>query len=218
MSEKENTPSPAGASELAGRSSGAPLEKAPSSPPARNKRSSFFVYLAVLFGAAFLMLLLAYFIQQRNNATVQSDLRSSFSSSRQELLEEIQRLEEEITALHGERDTLKTQLDGCQEEIDNLNEQVVLEHSLYVNSYDRWEALLQFTLLEQAIRERDWDTAAKRTRALCSGALELDKARIELPGEAPFDPRARLEEVIPMLEKQGALKQGEVSIPAPEAG
>ena len=35
--------------------------------PGKKKRSSVFIYLAVLFGAAFLMLLLAYFVQQRNS-------------------------------------------------------------------------------------------------------------------------------------------------------
>ena len=47
-----------------------------SAPPQRNKPSSFYVYLAILFGAAFLMLLLAYFVQQRNSDTALSDLRS----------------------------------------------------------------------------------------------------------------------------------------------
>lgn len=180
---------------------------------ARNKRSSFYVYLAVLFGAAFLMLLLAYFVQRRNNETAQSDLRSSFSATRQELLDEIEGLEEEKQGLLAEKEALQAQLTGLQEEIGSLNEQVAIEHHAYVECYDRFEALQQFALLEQALREQDWDTAAKRTRALCSGVLELDMARIELPGEAPFDPRARLEEVIPLLEKRGALESGEVSVP-----
>ena len=50
---------------------------APPSPPEKNKPSSAYVYLAVLFGAAFLMLLLAYFVQQRNNDDVLDDLRST---------------------------------------------------------------------------------------------------------------------------------------------
>ena len=37
-------------------------------PPEKNKPSSVYIYLAILFGAAFLMLLLAYFVHQRNNA------------------------------------------------------------------------------------------------------------------------------------------------------
>lgn len=49
-----------------------PSEKQPSSGSRRSKRprkgASVFVYLAVLFAAAFLMLLLAFFIQQRDDA------------------------------------------------------------------------------------------------------------------------------------------------------
>lgn len=46
-------------------------EKQPKAAPAPKKRprkgASVFVYLAVLFAAAFLMLLLAFFIQQRDD-------------------------------------------------------------------------------------------------------------------------------------------------------
>ena len=66
----------------------------PGEAQGKNKRSSFYVYLVVLFGAAFLMLLLAYFVQRRNNETAISALRSTMDLSREELMEEIQGLEE----------------------------------------------------------------------------------------------------------------------------
>ena len=69
--------------------------------PPNGKRSSFYVYLAVLFGAAFLMLLLAYFVQRRNNETAISALRSTMDLSREELMEEIQGLEEEKLGASG---------------------------------------------------------------------------------------------------------------------
>lgn len=147
MSEKEHTQSPAGANESAERSSGAPT-------PAKNKRSSFYVYLAVLFGAAFLMLLLAYFVQQRNNATAQSDLRSSFSASRQELLEEIQRLEGEITALHDERDTLEAQLDELQKQMDEQAEQSFWRERELEDQVISWKAIQG---LEQDFRTGAYD-------------------------------------------------------------
>ena len=58
--------------------------------PARkkNRRSAVYLYLLILFGAAFLMLLLAYFAQQRSNESASSDLRSTMSLSRKELLDE----------------------------------------------------------------------------------------------------------------------------------
>lgn len=83
--------------------------------PPNGKRSSFYVYLAVLFGAAFLMLLLAYFVQRRNNETAISALRSTMDLSREELMEEIQGLEEEKLGLEGQITQLEEQLKQEQE-------------------------------------------------------------------------------------------------------
>ena len=187
-----------------------------STPPQRNKPSSFYVYLAILFGAAFLMLLLAYFVQQRNSETVRDNLRTA-TASREELLEDIQRLEEENLDLVERNEALSVQLKELQEEIDDLFKQVATEHHAYVECYDRFEVFTQFALLEQALRNQDWDTAVRRVRALCSGVLELDKARYELPGEPPFDPQARLTEIISLLEKEGILAPGAVAVPEANA-
>ena len=64
-------------------------------PPEKNKRSSVYIYLLILFGAAFMMLLLAYFVQQRNSETAISDLRNSMNLSRTELMEQIETLKAE---------------------------------------------------------------------------------------------------------------------------
>ena len=75
----------------------------------KNRRSAVYLYLLVLFGAAFLMLLLAYFVQQRSSEDAISDLRESMNLSRAELLSEIKELErrnaeleERIAAQRGE--------------------------------------------------------------------------------------------------------------------
>ena len=60
-----------------------------------SRKSAVYLYLLVLFGAAFLMLLLAYFIQQRNNAEAIDGLQDSWNLSREELVEEIAKLKEE---------------------------------------------------------------------------------------------------------------------------
>lgn len=83
--------------------------------PKKNKRSSFFIYLAVLFGAAFLMLLLAYFVQQRNNQTTITGLQDSWNLSREELVEEIAKLKEEKTGLEAQIAQLEGQLKQEQE-------------------------------------------------------------------------------------------------------
>ena len=84
-------------------------------PLKKGKGSSFFIYLAVLFGAAFLMLLLAYFVQQRNNQTTIDGLQDSMNLSRAELMEEIAKLKEEKTGLETQIAQLEQQLKQEQE-------------------------------------------------------------------------------------------------------
>ena len=138
-----------------------PAETPPSPPqPEKNRRSSVYVYLAVLFGAAFLMLLLAYFVQQRNNETAQSDLRSSFSASRQELLDEIEGLEEEKQELLAEKKALQAQLSDAQANLDGAN-------ALYADLLDGYDKYVGYTSILQALyasevklEARDYDGAA----------------------------------------------------------
>lgn len=128
--------------------------------PPNGKRSSFYVYLAVLFGAAFLMLLLAYFVQRRNNETAQSDLRSSFSASRQELMEEIEGLEEEKQGLLAEKEGLQAQLSDAQANLDGAN-------ALYEDLLDGYDKYVGYTSILQTLyasevklEARDFDGAA----------------------------------------------------------
>ena len=54
----------------------------------KNRSSAVYLYLLILFGAAFLMLLLAYFVQQRNKENTVSDPHNSMSLSWEELPED----------------------------------------------------------------------------------------------------------------------------------
>ena len=81
-------------------------EETKSTPPLKPKNhgASVFTYLAILFAAAFLMLLLAYFIQQRNNDVALDHLRDSITSyqSLDQLIEENQALDDENQRLTQE--------------------------------------------------------------------------------------------------------------------
>ena len=74
-------------------------EETPLPADRKNRRSSVYLYLLILFGAAFLMLLLAYFVQRRSSEDTISDLRDSMNLSRQELLDEIQELKDKNAEL-----------------------------------------------------------------------------------------------------------------------
>lgn len=186
--------------------------------PPNGKRSSFYVYLAVLFGAAFLMLLLAYFVQRRNNETAISALRSTMDLSREELMEEIQGLEEERDGLLASLQEADERQSSLTEQKNELERQLQNTQDSLDEAWERNGIMTSFAILEQALRNKDYEIAAQQVRALCQPERDLD---LGIAGEDPrvyFDGKARLAEIIPLLEKHGALEPGEVPIPAPEMG
>lgn len=124
--------------------------------PGNTKRSSVYIYLAVLFGAAFMMLLLAYFVQQRNNAAVQDDLRS-ITASRQELLEDIQRLEEEKSQLTRQTEELRRQLEEQAEQYHQENVELSQQYSGAMALLSGWESIWA---LEQCYQDKDYEGCA----------------------------------------------------------
>ena len=90
----------------------------------RERRSSaVYLYLLILFGAAFLMLLLAYFVQRRGSENTISDLQDSMNLSRQELLAEIRKLEEQNVALKDQLTELRMQNAVLEQQITELRSQ-----------------------------------------------------------------------------------------------
>lgn len=90
-----------------------------SETPKNKKSGPVFGYLAIMFAAAFLMLLLAFFIQQRNNEVAMDGLKDSITSfeSLDELLEENRELREELDALERELEALKEKNEALEEQI-----------------------------------------------------------------------------------------------------
>lgn len=80
------------------------------------KHHSVGVYLAILFAVAFILLLLSYFMQQRNNAEVISGLRDSASAveNLQQLQDSNKKLSTQVGQLQDESDKLQSQLTGAQ--------------------------------------------------------------------------------------------------------
>jgi len=155
-------------------------------PPRKNRTASVFTYLAVLFGAAFLMLLLAYFVQQRNNAAAMDDLRISTAASKEELVENIKALEEENSALKAEQEKLN-------EELSNQNQNLKLQTELYRNQAEelntfarRAELYSSLDHLEQFIDAGDWLMAGVLVEILDGSYSELSpyyKERGLLPSQ-----------------------------------
>lgn len=81
------------------------------------KKGTAVSYLAILFGAAFLLLLLSYFMQQRANEQTISGLQDSVSSfqSVETLVDTNKRLSEENKAMEAEVEQLQKDLDTARE-------------------------------------------------------------------------------------------------------
>lgn len=102
-----------------------PAESDGNAPPPerKNKRSAVCFYLMILFGAAFLITLLACFVQQRSSESAINDLRESMNLSREELLAEIRRLEDRRDTLLEENKRLKNTYSTLHTEIAQWREQ-----------------------------------------------------------------------------------------------
>lgn len=119
-------------------------------PADRKKRpSAVYLYLLTLFGAAFLMLLLAYFVQRRNSENAYSDLQNSTNSSREELLLQIRNLEQQNEALNADLSILQRRYDAKERAANDIVNQ--LTHNSQEALYS-WES---FWLLESHYQAGD---------------------------------------------------------------
>ncbi len=136
-----------------------PEKESPPSPPRKSKPSSVYLYLVVLFGAAFLMLLLAYFIQKRNNATALDNLRIS-TSSREELLGKIETLEGEKESLQNGNDLLDLRLGQVKEERERYKQQLEDTTMNLSSELGQRKALEYLWYVDQFMDSKDYPMAA----------------------------------------------------------
>lgn len=135
------------------------------SPGTKPKRATpVFVYLLILFAAAFLMLLLAYFIQERNAEAQIGDLRdsleafqsiSALTGENQELRDQLDELEEDYRALAdaleqagAERDAARSERSEAEEklsELQRLIDRLAQEGILERNAGGEWEIVSRET-------------------------------------------------------------------------
>ena len=137
---------------------------APSPTDRKNRRSAVYLYLLILFGAAFLMLLLAYFVQQRSSEDTISDLRDSMNLSRTQLLEQISALEELNAELEEQNNRLsqrynyyKDKSEHWQEKYEERAQQTDWlweENSTYQEKLNGWE---DYWLLEQSYQAGEYE-------------------------------------------------------------
>ena len=192
--EKLNSPAQAAAAaEAPPEAEPEQADAAEAEPPASKKarRSSVYLYLLILFGAAFLMLLLAYFIQQRGSANTNSDT-NSLDLSREALMIQIKDLEEVNAALNVDLSILQRRYDS-QVQTANAMINALLEEKqseLYGWGY--------IWTLEQYYLMGDYVTCAR---------LLLLRAASKEPYPIPDAALWRYDEIVPAVINAGILKE-----------
>lgn len=167
-------------------------------------------YLIILVAVAFLLLIVAYFMQQRAAQSVQEGLDQSVNSFRtiDQLVEDNRTLREQVAQLQQELDSTESQRLELEGQLEGA-----LPGWQTADLQNRHDVLVAFTMLEQALRDKNYEQAAGHVKRLCSGDYDLN---LGLASETEsFSPTQRLEEVIPLLVRQGALARDEVSVPQP---
>lgn len=127
----------------------------------RNQQGRVFTYLAILFAAAFVLLLMAYFMQQRTSEQTIGTLKASITSiqSLDELIEENQALREENRELENALEYARSQY---QSSIDQ-QKKTMSEVTEKTHELASWEAFFE---ADQLFRDNMYTRCADLLREL----------------------------------------------------
>jgi len=155
-------------------------------------------YLAILFAAAFLMLLLAYFMQLRTSEETLGSLKQSLTSmeSLDELVKENQQLHDEIDRLEDSYDSLENELEQTKKELENKLTAAEQESGTRLQAIRSWEAVYQMDIL---YRNEDYEACAQQARTI------LNSNDLRIPEAA----RSRFEEIALSLQEMELLSDWE---------
>lgn len=151
-------------------------------------------YLAILFAAAFLMLLLAYFMQLRTSEETLGSLKQSLTSieSLDELVQENQELHDEINQLEDAYETLENGAAELEDQLTALSQ----ESEARLQVIQSWEAVYQMDIL---YRNEDYEACAQQARTI------LNSNTLRIPEAA----RPRFEEIAQSLQEMELLADWE---------
>lgn len=124
----------------------------------KNKSGSVVGYLVILFIAAFLLLLMAYFMQQRAaDAETIDTLRQSITS-----IESLDDLIEENQALRAENETLLAQLEDLADRLTLLENERSTLNEEYARKTEQADLLKLFCEVSALIQQADYEGAQAR--------------------------------------------------------
>lgn len=158
------------------------------------RRSPVFAYLAILFAAAFLMLLLAYFQQQRANRESTDALRTSISAveSIQNLISDNEEMREQVKELERKlADAEKSQKETA-ESTQALSRQ-------YQEASDTINAMQWFWQIESAYARKQYTAARELIQRFEETGLARSLPSENTTGTQRFSPAARYQEIYDAL-------------------
>lgn len=168
-------------------------EKKPDQATQAKRQRALLLYLGVLFFAAFVLVLLSFFAQMRDNRTTISELAQTSTSA----LSNAQRLQEDNNALHAQVDELTAQMDAERES----HEKAVQALSDELAAAENRVANLEKSSSDQqaAFNQQSEEMAKQNQQTLdkLNAYLLLSRAQTETDPEA----RAALLEQLSSMEK-----------------
>ncbi len=174
-----------------------PLKDQPGSVQNRQLQASrkggktVFVYLAILFAAAFSMLLLAYFVQQRNNEAAMVNLQSIGN-----LIDDNQNLRDQLHEL-------ESSLAVAEEKVEQITQENSIQQDKLEDARQQQDILILYIMLEQQVRQENYDAAATTLQHLSQFGESLNLPISEVdPGDS-FDLTGRLQEIALILDRLG---------------
>lgn len=135
-------------------------------------------YLAILFAAAFLLMLLSFLMQRRASNETIENLKQSVSA-----MQSVNTLQEEKTALETQTDALENQVAALEEQIDDLtNQNMQLKNDITTNMHSA-TAMDWFWRIQREVSRGRYNSARKLVEEFQTSGLESS-----LPTDHPADP------------------------------
>lgn len=166
-----------------------------SETPKRGRGASVFIYLAILFAAAFVMLLMAYFMQQRNNEAAISGLQNS-------QFESLDGLRQENEALQKENEALRTQVEALETALSEAEQK--LEAAEADAQEDFWP-MAYFWFLDSAFRDGHYEECAQLLQSSFSDSGYPVPDFSAASAGLEYDASARFQEISGQLVEMGYL-------------
>ena len=155
-------------SEEANRATAEQMTQEPPKPPLSDKkRNALLRYMAVLFGVAFLLVLLSFLIQMRDSRETISDLHQSNTSA----LENAVRLQEENQVLASANQELEAQIDAYEADLEAARQEA--------SGLSEENAQLELKLAEAQQTDADRQSAYDLLLQAQQAAADGDPAALE---------------------------------------